>query len=69
MRCAMLCCAVPCCSVQSVRSVSASPTDQMFASGSDDNTVKVWDLSSASATTLAGEFWGRQGGGKLISKG
>ena len=42
------------CAVQAVRSVSPSHTDQMFVSGSDDNTLKVWDLATATAVTFSG---------------
>lgn len=44
------------CTVQPVRAVSASPTDQMFATCSDDNSVKVWDLATSpcASTTFAG---------------
>lgn len=58
-RCAtwLLCrCAAVAHTVQPVRAVSASPTDQMFATCSDDNSVKVWDLATSpcTSTTFAG---------------
>lgn len=50
-----VCRSVLCC-LQRVSAVSPSPTDQMFASCSDDNTVKVWDLATGTATTFAGNL-------------
>jgi WD40 repeat protein len=44
LSCFVPCCAVLCCAVQRVSAVSFSPTDQLFATCSDDNTVKVWTM-------------------------
>lgn len=57
---------------QAVRAVSASPTDQMFASCSDDHMspIVVWDLATSTATTLIGGVgWGRVDWGGGLTAG
>ncbi|MFW6358566.1 MAG: WD40 repeat domain-containing protein [Chroococcales cyanobacterium] len=39
---------------QSVKTVSCSPNNQKIASGSNDKTIKIWDIETGESQTLIG---------------